>query len=128
MVVRFFISRMDPHHYSRKLTTKDNTVYCNGNHSIIASKWCTDVIIEGNEVYDSRVGVFLHRSGDNAVVRGNNVHDSRDYGITYYLKSSKCVIEGNIFENNEFGARISVGSTKYLFNSNKFVDNVRCGV
>ena len=112
----------DPHDYSRNLTIHDNTVYSNGNHGIIASKWCTDVSIQGNEVYDSNVGIFLHRSGDRSIVKNNYVHDNRDAGVTF-LESSDSIISGNVFERNLFGTRISVGSRNNVFTNNKFLDN-----
>ncbi|CAM9666932.1 unnamed protein product, partial [Laminaria digitata] len=63
----------DPHDDSDFLTIHDNEVYDNGNHGIIASKRCNGVSIQGNEVYgggDESVGIFLHRSSDDAVVKG----------------------------------------------------------
>lgn len=72
--VRFFDfsqRRFDPHDDSDYVEIAYNTVYGNGNHGIIASKRCNDISIHDNEVYDGgaeAVGIFLHRSSDNAAV------------------------------------------------------------
>ena len=112
----------DPHHGSNNLIIHDNVVYNNGGHGIIASKWCRDVSIQGNEVYDSKVGIFLHRSGDRAIVKDNNVHDCFDTGITF-LESSDGIISGNVIERNVIGMRMSVGSENNVISGNSFMEN-----
>ncbi|CAM9219249.1 unnamed protein product, partial [Sphacelaria rigidula] len=113
----------DPHDYSTGLTIHDNVVYNNDNHGIIASKWCTEVSIQGNEVSDSLVGIFLHLGGDFAVVQNNYVHDNRDAGITL-LEYSWATVTNNTFQRNLFGTSISVGSQENVFVSNRFSENV----
>ncbi|CAM9273557.1 unnamed protein product, partial [Laminaria digitata] len=61
-----------PHDDSDFLTIHDNEVYDNDNHGIIASKRCNGVSIQGNEVRgggEYSVGIFLHRSADDAIVK-----------------------------------------------------------
>ena len=113
----------DPHHASRRLTIHDNLVYNNGNHGIIASKWCTDVPIQGNEVHNSKVGIFPHSLGERAIVKNNYVHDNFDTGITF-LESSDGEISGNRIENNNFGLRVSVGSRNNVFENNVFSGSI----
>ena len=107
---------LDPHDLSRDLTISDNLVYDNGNHGIIASKWCSNVTITNNVVKTSNVGIFLHSLGDDSVVKDNEVSDC-DSGIAY-LESSRGVITGNTLVNNRIGIRFSVGSTQNLVKDN----------
>lgn len=61
----------DPHDDSDYLNIIDNEVWGNGNHGIIASKRCNNVIIKNNHVYSGdNAGLFLHRSSDDAIVSG----------------------------------------------------------
>lgn len=112
----------DPHDYSTGLTIHDNRVYNNQNHGIIASKWCSEVSIQGNEVSQSLVGIFLHLGGDFAIVKNNYAHDNLDAGITL-LESSWATVTENVFERNAFGTRISVGSKENFFGYNQFSNN-----
>ena len=112
----------DPHDRSRNLTIHDNVVYDNGNHGIIASKWCSDVSIQGNTVYNSKVGIFLHSLGDRATVKNNTVYDCFDTGITFF-ESSDGLISGNTLRNNAIGMRFSVGSKDNIVEGNSFIEN-----
>ncbi|CAM9124777.1 unnamed protein product [Ascophyllum nodosum] len=103
----------DPHDDSNYLTIARNEVYMNMNHGIIASKRCKYVDIYDNEVYDGgaqAVGIFLHRSSNNAKIYNNNVHDMQDAGVAL-LESSDAEVYGNTFSNLKFGVRISVGGS-----------------
>ncbi|CBJ28911.1 Mannuronan C-5-epimerase [Ectocarpus siliculosus] len=90
----------DPHDDSDYLTIANNKVYNNHNHGIIASKRCNNVQIYNNEVSDGgpeAVGIFLHRSSDNAEVYG---------GLYTYRGSDAPDVSngrpnGNTFNNNK---------------------------
>ncbi|CAM9722400.1 unnamed protein product, partial [Hapterophycus canaliculatus] len=74
----------DPHDDSDNLEIAHNKVWGNGNHGIIASKRCNNVKIHDNEVWggaENAVGIFLHRSSDDAEVYYNHVHDMKDAGM-----------------------------------------------
>eukprot|EP00752_Nemacystus_decipiens_P017747 g15914.t1 len=112
----------DPHDDSDNLEIAYNTVYGNGNHGIIASKRCNDVSIHDNEVYDGgpdAVGIFLHRSSDDALVYNNYVHDMPDAGLAI-MESFNAEIYDNVFENTQYGMRISVGGANNYVHGNKF--------
>ena len=113
---------LDPHDYSRNATIEDNTVFNNGIHGIIGSKWCTDLHIRRNTVYNSKVGIFLHKNSDRAIVEDNVVYDNRDSGIVF-LESTDAVIRGNTVYNNVIGTRLSGGSRDLLFEGNTFENN-----
>ena len=117
----------DPHDHSNNVTIHDNVVYNNGNHGIIASKSCSFASIQGNEIYGSAVGIFLHRSGDNALIESNFIHDNRDAGITL-LESSWARVKNNVIQDNYYGTRISVGSRENEFSSNEFIGNEKYSV
>lgn len=111
----------DPHDDSDELEIAYNEVWGNGNHGIIASKRCNDVSIHDNEVYSGgpdAVGIFLHRSTDNAVVYNNYVHEMQDAGIAI-MESMDGDIYDNVFENVKYGIRVSLGGA-----NNKIHDNV----
>eukprot|EP00904_Undaria_pinnatifida_P005796 jgi/Undpi1/2346/HiC_scaffold_13.g05729.m1 len=110
----------DPHDDSDFLTIHDNEVYNNVKHGIIASKRCNGVSIQGNEVYgggEKSAGIFLHRSGDDAIVKGNYVHDNGDAGIAL-MESFNAEVSGNTFESNKYGVRLSVGCADNVFSGN----------
>ncbi|CAN0279560.1 unnamed protein product, partial [Hapterophycus canaliculatus] len=66
----------------------------------VASKRCTDITIEGNEVWDNaKNGIMLHRECDRATVTGNTVETSGDAGIALF-ESSECEVYDNVFEDN----------------------------
>jgi len=106
----------DPHDYSEDLIISDNVVYNNGNHGIIASKWCSNVTITNNVVSTSNVGIFLHSLGDFSKVKNNEVSEC-DSGIAY-LESSHGIISGNTLKNNRIGIRFSVGSVNNTVSGN----------
>ena len=113
---------VDLHDYSTGSLVDGNTVYNNGFHGIIGSKWCTDVHITNNRVYNSKVGIFSHRSGDRVLVENNEVYDNRDSGIVF-LESSDSIIRNNHVYNNEVGVRMSVGSRNLTVENNIFENN-----
>ncbi|CAM9348065.1 unnamed protein product, partial [Laminaria digitata] len=107
-----------------------NEVYNNGNHGIIASKRCNGVSIQGNEVYggaEKSVGIFLHRSSDDAVVRGNYAHDNGDAGIAM-MEVFDSEISDNVFEDNKYGMRMSVGCANNVFENNLFSNSEKYNV
>lgn len=113
---------VDLHDYSTGSLVNGNTVYNNGFHGIIGSKWCTDVHITNNVVYNSKVGIFSHRSGDRVLVENNEVYDNRDSGIVF-MESSDSIIRNNYVYNNEVGSRLAVGSRNLTFENNIFENN-----
>eukprot|EP00904_Undaria_pinnatifida_P005798 jgi/Undpi1/2348/HiC_scaffold_13.g05731.m1 len=120
----------DPHDDSDYLTIHDNEVYNNENHGIIASKRCNGVSIQGNEVYgggDSSVGIFLHRSSDDAIVKDNYVHDNGDAGIAM-MESFDAEVSDNIFEDNKYGIRLSVGCADNVFSDNEITDSTKYNI
>ncbi|CAM9570770.1 unnamed protein product, partial [Hapterophycus canaliculatus] len=115
----------DPHDDSDFLNIIGNTVYNNGNHGIIASKRCNNVIIRDNEVYNGgQAGIFLHRSSDDAIVSGNIVYDNADAGLAM-LESFGAQVTDNKFENNLYGVRMSVGCAFNTIADNKILDSTK---
>ena len=120
----------DPHDDSDYLTIARNEVYNNFNHGIIASKRCNNVKIFDNEVRDGgpdAVGIFLHRSSDNAEVYGNTITNMQDAGIAL-LESMNADIHDNIIDSARYGIRMSLGSAGNNVHDNTFNDCSDYGV
>ncbi|CAM9726634.1 unnamed protein product, partial [Ectocarpus sp. 4 AP-2014] len=66
-----YVYGFDPHDDSDYLTIRNNTVWNNKNHGIIASKRCDHVVIQDNTVDTSGgSGIMLHRSCDDSEITG----------------------------------------------------------
>eukprot|EP00903_Cladosiphon_okamuranus_P006680 g6520.t1 len=116
----------DPHDDSDYLTIANNKVYRNFNHGIIASKRCNHVKIYDNTVYDGgpdAVGIFLHRSSDEAQVYENTIYNMQDAGIAL-MESMNADIHDNDISDCRMGIRMSMGSA-----GNRVYDNTfdKCG-
>src|SRR3989338_6837568 len=81
---------LDFHDYSDYFYIYNNTVYNNGNHGIIVSKFCDNNVIVENKVFDHT---------DNAFVKGV-VQDYGVHGIMLHLQSNNNSIERNELWNN----------------------------
>lgn len=95
---------------------------------IIASKRCNNVVIHDNEVYDGgegAVGIFLHRSSDDAEVYGNHVYNMQDAGLAI-MESMNAEIYDNVFENVKYGMRISLGGAGNYIHDNTFDECSSC--
>ncbi|CBJ32199.1 Mannuronan C-5-epimerase [Ectocarpus siliculosus] len=80
-----YVYGFDPHDDSDYLTIRNNTVWNNKNHGIIASKRCDHVVIQDNTVDTSGgSGIMLHRSCDDSeitelqVQRPDGRHESHE--------------------------------------------------
>lgn len=113
----------DPHDDSLSLTISDNTVWNNGNHGIIFSKYCHDALVTNNHVYSNYgVGIFAHYVGDSSQIMHNVIEDNGDSGIAF-LESSDGFVYNNTVRNNVHGIRFSVGSRDNVIASNVVEDN-----
>ncbi|CAM9714410.1 unnamed protein product, partial [Laminaria digitata] len=82
---------------------------------------------QGNEVYggaEQSVGIFLHRSSDNAAVKGNYVHDNGDAGMAL-MEVFNASVSNNIFEDNKYGIRLSVGCADNVFSNNHISNSTK---
>ncbi|CAN0334916.1 unnamed protein product, partial [Ectocarpus sp. 12 AP-2014] len=106
-----YVYGFDPHDDSDYLTIRNNTVWNNKNHGIIASKRCDHVVIQDNKVDTSGgSGIMLHRSCDDSEITGNVVTGNTGAGVSI-VETSRVVISDNVFTDNKYGARLTVGST-----------------
>ncbi|CAM9939118.1 unnamed protein product [Scytosiphon promiscuus] len=114
-----YVYGFDPHDDSDYLTIRNNTVWNNGKHGIIASKRCDHVVIQDNKVDTSGgSGIMLHRSCDDSEITGNVVYGSADAAVAL-VETSRVLVSGNVFGDNKWGARLTVGAS-----DNVFVDNI----
>ena len=89
---------------------------------IIASKRCNNVQIYNNTVYDGdQVGIFLHRSSDDATVYYNNIYNNKDAGIAF-MESFGGKIFNNTITNCKYGLRLSLGAEENTFMHNTMTD------
>ncbi len=81
---------------------------------------CSNVIIEQNEVYGLRDGIYLEFVDDSKVMN-NYTHDNIRYGLHFMFSNRDEYVE-NIFENN--GAGVAVMFSKFiLMKENTFTHN-----
>lgn len=100
----------DPHDDSLGLTISHNTVWNNGNHGIIFSKYCHDAVVTNNHVFSNYgVGIFAHYVGDSSQIMHSVIEENGDSGIAF-LESSDGFVYNNTVRNNLHGIRFSIGS------------------
>lgn len=81
---------------------------------------CSNLTIEGNEVYGLRDGVYLEFV-DNSKIFKNYTHNNVRYGLHFMFSDHDEYIE-NTFENN--GAGVAVMFSKFiLMSNNRFIHN-----
>ncbi|CAM9867597.1 unnamed protein product, partial [Pylaiella littoralis] len=113
----------DPHHASSNLTITHNEMFNCGNHGLIFSKYCDNVVVASNHIHDNvGVGIFPHFISDGAQISHNVVENNGDSGIAF-LESSRGVVYNNTVRNNVHGVRLSVGSRDNVVAGNTFEDN-----
>ena len=81
---------------------------------------CSNITIEGNEVFKMRDGIYLEFV-DNSIIRNNYTHENIRYGL-HFMFSNHDRYESNIFKNN--GAGVAVMFSKFIImKGNKFMKN-----
>lgn len=111
---------IDPHDDSDDLLIEDNYVHHNGNHGIIASKRCNNVVIRNNRSWDNvGNGVMLHRSSDDGLVENNDLRRNTDSGVAIFA-SLRSTIRGNlIVDSGKAGMRFSNGAAESFVENNE---------
>lgn len=118
---------IDPHDDSDELVITNNNVHDNGNHGIICSRRCNNLVITGNHSYRNRHGIMLHRETNDSLIDGNVVYDNEECGIAVF-ESHNNIISNNVFSGNQHGVRFSLGSHDNLVESNTIEDNIENGI
>jgi nitrous oxidase accessory protein len=96
-------------------TTLDQNERGNGIH-----QWsCEKNLIFGNEISDTRDGIFFSFS-NHSLVENNRVHNVR-YGL-HYMYSDNNVFQNNVFAENAAGAAVMF-SRDIVIRGNQFIDN-----
>lgn len=113
---------LDPHDDSDSLTISGNTFRDNGNHGLICSVECSNLVITNNRSYNNRHGIMLHRNTNGALVEGNIVYNNREDGIAIFDSHSNIVRNNTVTNNTNSAVRLSVGSS-----GNLIVDNTLTG-
>lgn len=114
--------------YAVGVEFKNNDV-SGSDYNAIAVLNSSDVLIEGNEIYDNVYAGIILLSVTNAEVFDNYVYDNgggTDYefgGITMYENCSNVVIEHNIILNNSIGIKVHNGSTDIIANTNSVINS-----
>lgn len=81
---------------------------------------CSNVIVENNEVYGLRDGIYLEFVDDSKII-SNYTHNNIRYGLHFMFSNNDEYLE-NIFENN--GAGVAVMFSKFIvMENNRFIHN-----
>ncbi|PKH07927.1 NosD domain-containing protein [Moritella sp. Urea-trap-13] len=113
---------IDPHDDSDELTISNNDVHDNGNHGIICSRRCNDLIITGNKSYRNKHGIMLHRDTNDSLIADNIIYDNADNGIAIY-ESHGNTIRNNTITGNKHGIKLSMGSHDNIMELNTIESN-----
>ena len=117
---------LDPHDDSDNLTITNNTFADNGNHGLICSQRCNNLLIKNNisrhntSATAETHGIMLHRGVTDTVVENNIVENNTTGGGIVVFDSVGNSIKNNTVTGNKYGLRFSVG-TKDLVVSNNTV-------
>ncbi len=109
---------LDPHDDSDSLVISNNRFLDNGNHGVICSVYCSNIVITNNQALRNRHGIMIHRRVDNAIIENNISADNREAGIAIF-DSHDGVVRNNTVRNNGVAAvRLSVGASRNLIEGN----------
>lgn len=114
-----YLYGIDPHTGSHDLVIIDNLVYNNNASGIICSKYCYNILIEGNDVYNNvgaGGGIVFSINTTKSVAKNNNVHD-QPRCISFSRASDNNAVYNNTISNCKMG--VYLGNT----NSNSIYDN-----
>ncbi|HEX5690976.1 MAG TPA: right-handed parallel beta-helix repeat-containing protein [Roseiflexaceae bacterium] len=109
---------LDPHDDSDFLTITGNVFHDNGNHGVICSVECNDLVISNNTSYRNEHGIMVHRNSNGARVENNTVYDNRGAGIAIFDSHDAIIRNNTVTNNGESAVRLSVGSSRNLVESN----------
>lgn len=111
---------IDPHDDSDELLIQDNYVHDNGNHGIIASKRCNNIVIRGNRSWDNvGNGIMLHRSSDDGLVEFNDLRRNTDSGIAIFASLRSTIRDNLLLDNFKAGMRFSNGAADSFVENNE---------
>lgn len=112
---------LDPHDDSDSLLISNNRFFDNGNHGVICSIYCSNIVITNNEVLRNRHGIMIHRRVDQARIENNISADNREAGIAIF-DSHSSIVRNNVVRNNGTAAvRLSVGASGNLIEDNTLI-------
>jgi len=81
---------------------------------------CSNMVVENNEVYNLRDGIYFEFVSDSRVIK-NNSHDNLRYGL-HFMFSNNDEYHNNIFTKN--GSGVAVMFSKFItMTNNKFKEN-----
>ena len=136
---------LDPHDDSDYLTITNNKFHDNGDHGLICSQRCNNLIITGNESYLNGIppyqgpnadpdgstqihGIMLHRGVTDTLVANNYVHDNPTGAGIAIFDTSGVTVRDNVISNVKYGIRVSVGSSNNTFTNNKIANASAYGI
>lgn len=131
---------LDPHDDSDFLTITYNHFHDNGDHGVICSQRCNDLVIANNEsdhngippfafpgdedISDNQIhGIMLHRGVTNTVVENNFVHDHPNGAGIAVFDSVGNTVQNNTIDGAKYGLRYSVGTTGVQTLNNTVTDS-----
>jgi parallel beta-helix repeat protein len=125
---------LDPHDDSDNLTITNNTFADNGNHGLICSQRCNNLIIKNNisrhntSATAETHGIMLHRGVTDTVVENNIVENNTTGGGIVVFDSVGNSIKNNTVTGNKYGLRFSVGTRGLTVENNKVTGSLQYAV
>lgn len=109
---------LDPHDDSDYLTITGNMFRDNGNHGVICSMYCNNLVIRGNQSYGNLHGIMVHRQVNGAIIEDNVSANNRKAGIAIFDSYDAVVRNNTVSNNGEAAVRLSVGAARNLIEDN----------
>jgi mannuronan 5-epimerase len=112
---------LDPHDDSDYLTIRGNTFRDNGNHGVICSVECNNLVIADNLSSGNLHGIMIHRNTNGARIEGNTSVNNRGAGIAIFDSHDAVIRNNRVTNNGEAAIRLSVGASRNLIESNTLI-------
>ncbi len=117
---------VDPHLHSHDMVVKGNHIY-NSRIGLICSLECSNILFEGNLLENNQeVGLMLSRKAINSTVKYNNISSS-NVGLAISESHSNTVTR-NLITKSNIGLSVTNNSTRNVLTINSITDPLQCGI
>lgn len=114
-----YLYGIDPHTGSHDIIIRDNIVNDNNASGIICSKYCLNILIEGNEVYKNDAhgsGIMFSIHMRNSTARNNHVHDQRTC-ISFERSSNYNNVYNNTISDCSYAINLANTTNNQVYNN-----------
>jgi mannuronan 5-epimerase len=117
---------IDPHTGSHDMIVRNNTI-TNSSSALVCSYLCYNILFEDNQIHNNdKIGILLSRNLTDTVVRNNNISETRA-GISI-TKSHDNAIYNNTIVGSEFPIALKAGAANNTIVNNKIIDSMNCAI